>query len=86
MDGLGGLVALAFLAALYFLPAIVAKTRGNPQFAAILVLNALLGWTFIGWVVAMVWAFVNSQARPSSPHTQPASKARPPSGFRSGDY
>ncbi len=40
----------------YLLPAIVALWRGHRQTAAILVLNLLLGWSFIGWVVALVWA------------------------------
>jgi hypothetical protein len=26
------------------------------SYVAITVLNVLLGWTFIGWVVALVWA------------------------------
>jgi len=40
----------------YFLPALVAMLRGHRQAVAILVLNLLLGWTGIGWAVAMVWA------------------------------
>jgi hypothetical protein len=53
MEG-GG--ALLFLLGLYFLPAIVALSRGHHQQTAIVVLNLLLGWTVIGWVGAMVWA------------------------------
>lgn len=41
---------------LYFLPAIVAFARGKRDAGAILVLNLLLGWTAIGWVIALVWA------------------------------
>ena len=43
-----------FLVFLYFLPTLVGAKKRNA--AAIFVLNLLLGWTFIGWVVAMVWA------------------------------
>jgi hypothetical protein len=43
---------------LYFLPAIVARLVHNRQTAAIFALNSLLGWTLIGWVVALVWAFI----------------------------
>jgi Superinfection immunity protein len=42
----------------YLLPALVALWRQNRQWRAITVLNLLLGWTFVGWVVALVWAFV----------------------------
>jgi hypothetical protein len=42
----------------YLLPALVALWRQNRQWRAITVLNLLLGWTFLGWVVALVWAFV----------------------------
>ena len=41
---------------LYFLPAIVAFARSKRDAGAILVLNLLLGWTAIGWVIALVWA------------------------------
>lgn len=41
---------------LYFLPAWMAFRRGHRNKVAILVLNMLLGWTFLGWVGALVWA------------------------------
>jgi hypothetical protein len=41
---------------LYFLPAIVAFARNKRDAASILVLNIFLGWTMIGWVIALVWA------------------------------
>lgn len=41
---------------LYFLPTLVAGMRGHRNQDAICVLNLLLGWTFIGWVIALVWA------------------------------
>jgi len=40
--------------AIYFIPALVAYKREHRQFVAILVLNLLLGWTFLGWVIALV--------------------------------
>jgi TM2 domain-containing membrane protein YozV len=39
---------------LYFLPAYLA--RNKPDFTSILILNILAGWTFIGWIIALVWA------------------------------
>ncbi len=41
---------------LYFLPSIVAIARSKRDTTAIFVLNLLLGWTAIGWVIALVWA------------------------------
>lgn len=40
----------------YFLPAIIAFAKSKRDAGAILVLNFFLGWTLIGWVVALVWA------------------------------
>ena len=40
----------------YFLPAIIAFARSKRDAVSILVLNLLLGWTMIGWVIALVWA------------------------------
>lgn len=47
-----GVACVAML--VYFAPAIIGKHKKNA--IAILVLNAFLGWTFLGWVVALVWA------------------------------
>jgi len=41
---------------LYFLPSIIALARSKRDTTAIFVLNLLLGWTAIGWVIALVWA------------------------------
>jgi hypothetical protein len=41
----------------YFLPSIVALVRGKRDTLSICLLNFFLGWTLIGWIVALVWAF-----------------------------
>ena len=41
---------------MYFLPTIVALARNKRDTMAILLLNLFLGWSVIGWVVALVWA------------------------------
>lgn len=47
---------LTFLALilLYFLPAIIARNKRDAT--AILIFNLFLGWTGIGWLVALAWA------------------------------
>jgi hypothetical protein len=41
---------------MYFLPSIIALARSKRDLTAIFLLNFFLGWTMIGWVVALVWA------------------------------
>jgi len=47
---------LGFGFVLYFLPAIVGFARSKRDAVSILVLNLFLGWTAIGWVIALIWA------------------------------
>jgi len=49
----------ALVLVFYFLPWVIALLRSHRNSTAIFVLNLLLGWTFIGWVVALVWSFTN---------------------------
>jgi hypothetical protein len=41
---------------IYFAPTTIAHYAKKRNFGAILFLNLALGWTLVGWVVAMVWA------------------------------
>jgi Superinfection immunity protein len=44
---------------MYWLPTVVAISRKNRSLTAIIVLNFFIGWTGIGWIVLLVWAFSN---------------------------
>jgi hypothetical protein len=44
---------------LYFLPSIIALARSKRDTLAIFLLNFFLGWSVIGWIVALVWAARN---------------------------
>jgi hypothetical protein len=50
---------LGFGFLMYFLPTLIALARSKRDTTAILLLNFFLGWTFIGWIVALVWAAKN---------------------------
>jgi hypothetical protein len=50
------LIGLFVAIGLYFIPAIIAYRRNHHQRNAISVLNLVAGWTFVGWVAALVWA------------------------------
>lgn len=54
------LIVAIFAAALYFVPTIIAGMRHHPQTVAIGALNFLLGWTFLGWLGALVWCLTNT--------------------------
>ena len=56
----GGVALLLVALGAYFIPWFVALGRKHHNTPAIFLLNLLLGWTLIGWVVAMVWAFTKS--------------------------
>ncbi|WP_033063671.1 superinfection immunity protein [Pseudomonas brassicacearum] len=48
------LLAIAFIA--YFLPTFIASKRDHPNGTSIFLLNLFLGWTFIGWLGALIWS------------------------------
>ena len=53
----GGFLGIFFLSlagCVYFLPTIIGRRKRNIM--AIFFLNLVLGWTIIGWIVAMTWA------------------------------
>ena len=56
-----GVVGFWLIALVYFAPAIVAMVRHKQNVGAIFALNLLAGWTFIGWVGALVWAMTMEQ-------------------------
>lgn len=68
MEALVGLYALIVIVA-YFLPAFIAMARGHQQAGMILVINLFLGWTFLGWIAALVWSFVDTKPTPATEST-----------------
>jgi len=48
--------AALFLFCLYFFPTLIAILRGRHNTGAIFLLNFFLGWTFVGWIISLVWA------------------------------
>jgi hypothetical protein len=53
-----GMLVLLILMVIYFFPTAVAYSHNRKNKVAILVLNIFLGWTFFGWVGALVWAYM----------------------------
>jgi hypothetical protein len=46
----------SILLLLYPLPAIIALCKRRQNTGAIVAVNLVLGWTFIGWFVAFIWS------------------------------
>jgi hypothetical protein len=49
-------VGCAVLVAIYFLPTFIAMGVHNVNALAIFLTNLFLGWTFVGWVISLIWA------------------------------
>ncbi len=55
-------VLLGLLALLsYLLPSIIAILRKVPSTGSVLVINLFLGWSVVGWIVALALAFRSKQ-------------------------
>lgn len=80
-DVVGSLVlalAIPLVVGMYLLPTFVAVRRAVPDRGSVAVINVLLGWSFIGWVIALALAFRSRAARPApSPGDSLASAASP---------
>lgn len=42
----------------YFLPAIIAMMRKKKNTLAIFLVNLFFGFTFVGWIVALIWSLM----------------------------
>lgn len=54
-------------AVIYFMPSIVGRNRDHKNKLGIFVLNLALGWTLIGWLVALIWACSGQSCQVSAP-------------------
>lgn len=79
---LGGLLLLVLVligAAFYFIPTIIAFVKKTPNKISILVINFFLGWSLIGWVVALAMAFRDTPpAQQVIVYNQPAEQRSEP--------
>ena len=83
VEYLAGLSAIVIIISLisYFLPTVIAMLRGKSNTFAILLLNLFLGWTFIGWIVALVWS-VTSDNKPQTIVVNNNSSIEPKNEFK----
>jgi hypothetical protein len=53
-----GIVGFVISVAIYFIPTIIAMARHHRNALAIFLLNFFFGWTFFGWIAALIWSVV----------------------------
>ena len=78
LNAFGKFVALSFFfvaPALYLLPTFEAWLRKHRNINSIALVNILLGWTLIGWVVAEAWALKRAEPVTVEASAPVASKA-----------
>ncbi|HVN59976.1 MAG TPA: superinfection immunity protein [Gaiellaceae bacterium] len=61
--GAAGFFVLIMALGLYFLPTIIGAVRHVPNMGSVIVVNLFLGWTFVGWVIALAMAARSVPAR-----------------------
>lgn len=54
-------LAFMVLTGMYFLPTILAAARGSRSTLGVGLLNFFAGWTFVGWIVALIWALTGER-------------------------
>jgi hypothetical protein len=59
-----GMVFFVLSLGMYLLPGIVATLRHHRHAAGIWLLDIFLGWTFLGWIGALIWACTSPDAAP----------------------
>lgn len=56
--------AVVLLIAAYWTPTLIARFRSHRQVGPIFVVNLLLGWTAIGWIVALAMSVSGQDVAP----------------------
>jgi Superinfection immunity protein len=61
-----GIILMLIAFGFYFLPTFIAAGRHHHNTGAIFIIDLLLGWTLLGWAVALAWAFTNAAPAPAA--------------------
>ena len=72
-------VLVFFSAVPYLVPTGIAAYRDHPEKTAIFLINLFLGWTIIGWIVALVWSCTG---RPTLYHVATLGDEAGPDGLK----
>lgn len=76
------IVVLLAAVVIYFLPAMIADRRARHDLLTIALFNAVIGWTVLGWLLALYWALQPNPPRTSAATSRCAAGASACSCFR----
>lgn len=88
---IGAILLTVFGAVAYVIPSIIAIRRKHHSVGAIIAVNLLLGWSLIGWVIALVWSLTDPsptvRVAPQALYGQPQvyGQPQPPVQYQVGD-
>ena len=72
-------LAILIVPPVYFLPSILAASKGHSQAPFLFLANVLAGWTIVGWLACLVWAAsLPGESKPYTPLIRPARPAPKP--------
>jgi hypothetical protein len=52
-----GIIFFVVAVPFYFFPAIIAWYRKHERVEVVFLVNGLVAWTVVGWIVTLLWAF-----------------------------
>lgn len=58
-----GIIVLLVILSIYLLPTYIGAIRRNEHFLSIVIINVLLGWSFLGWIAALGLSLTNNNSR-----------------------
>lgn len=61
--GYSAAISFVVIYFIYFLPSSIADARLHPNITAILLVNLFFGITIFGWIIALIWAFTNTNKK-----------------------
>tara|TARA_Y100000817_G_scaffold310296_1_gene300716 strand:- start:287 stop:517 length:231 start_codon:yes stop_codon:yes gene_type:complete len=60
------ILAIICLISIFFIPVSVGLFRDSSKKWGIFLVNILVGWTGIGWIIALIWAFISESTEEKS--------------------
>jgi hypothetical protein len=74
-------IAISLSVATYMLPTLIAIKRHHRRAFSVAVLDILLGWTIVGWAIALIWSWTDAANSKGVPVILPVATAPPLADF-----